>query len=111
MTVKGQSLPPVLNLVKHSATNDILGARMYRSLILTSARSWGERSASHPCRFTPGERAPLPIGQEVGWTSEPIWTIWRSLTFVTVRTRTSNLSVVQPVDSFYTDCATAAHRI
>jgi hypothetical protein len=31
---------------------------MYRSIFLTSALAGGEWSASRPCRFTPGERAP-----------------------------------------------------
>jgi hypothetical protein len=25
----------------------------------------------------PGKEPPVPIGEEVGWTSEPVWTIWR----------------------------------
>jgi hypothetical protein len=25
-------------------------------------------------RFTPGERTPVPIGLEAGWTSELVWT-------------------------------------
>jgi hypothetical protein len=35
--------------------------------ILTSALAGGEWSASRPCRFTPGERAPVRIGQEAVW--------------------------------------------
>jgi hypothetical protein len=25
-------------------------------------------------RFTPGEKTPVPIGQEAGWSSELVWT-------------------------------------
>jgi hypothetical protein len=25
-------------------------------------------------RFTPGDRTPVPIVQEAGWASEPVWT-------------------------------------
>jgi hypothetical protein len=25
----------------------------------------------------PGKERPVPIGEEVGWASEPVWTIWR----------------------------------
>jgi hypothetical protein len=41
---------------------------------LTSALDGGEWSASIPCRFTPGERAPY-TGQESRWAPEPIWTL------------------------------------
>jgi hypothetical protein len=34
-------------------------------------------SASSPGRFTPGERAPIRLGEEAGWTPEPVWTTWR----------------------------------
>jgi hypothetical protein len=33
----------------------------------------GEWSASRPGRFTPG-KDPVPIVQEVGWASGPVWT-------------------------------------
>jgi hypothetical protein len=31
-----------------------------------------------PAALTPGKETPVPIGQEVGWASEPVWTIRRS---------------------------------
>jgi hypothetical protein len=41
----------------------------------TSALDGGEWSASRPVRaLTPGKRPPVPIGQEAGWGSEPVWT-------------------------------------
>jgi hypothetical protein len=27
--------------------------------------------------FTPGEKPPVPIGQEAGWSPQPVWTRWR----------------------------------
>jgi hypothetical protein len=41
----------------------------------TSAVDGGEWSASRPGRaLPPGKRTPVPIGQEAGWASEPVWT-------------------------------------
>jgi hypothetical protein len=39
---------------------------------------------------------------------EPVWTIWRSENSRLYRYSSSDLSVVQPVASRYTDCAIAA---
>jgi hypothetical protein len=30
-----------------------------------------------PAPLPPGKEPPVPIGQEGGWTPEPIWTTWR----------------------------------
>jgi hypothetical protein len=46
-------------------------------IFLTSALAGVEWSASRPGRFTPGETASVPIGEDVGWISGPVWTIWR----------------------------------
>jgi hypothetical protein len=53
-----------------------LGERRYSSYTFSaSALDEGEWSASRPGRaFTPEERTPVPIVQEAGWTSEPVWT-------------------------------------
>jgi hypothetical protein len=32
----------------------------------------GQRHA--PAALYPGERTPVPIGQEAGWATEPVWT-------------------------------------
>jgi hypothetical protein len=41
----------------------------------TSALGRGEWSASRPGRaLTPGKVPPVPIVQEAGWASEPVWT-------------------------------------
>jgi hypothetical protein len=39
---------------------------------LTSALDGGEWSASRPGGFTPGEKAPVPIGEEAVWVLEPV---------------------------------------
>jgi hypothetical protein len=49
----------------------------------------------------PGKEAALPIGEEVRWASEPVWTMWRkekSLALVGNQT-----PAVQPVARRYTD--------
>jgi hypothetical protein len=53
---------------------------MYRwkiHVFLTSALVEGEWSVSLLCRLTPWEGASGNIRQEVRWTPEPAWTIWR----------------------------------
>jgi hypothetical protein len=52
------------------------GERRYSSCSFsTSALDGGEWSASRLGRaFTPGEGPPVPIVQEAGWASEPVWT-------------------------------------
>jgi hypothetical protein len=72
-------------------------------VFLTSALVGAEWSASRPCHFNPCERHPAAIAQEVGWAPEPVWTTWRPH-----RDLNSDLSVLQPVGSRYTDYATAA---
>jgi hypothetical protein len=41
---------------------------------LTSALEGGGWSAPRPGRFTPG-KDPVPIVQEAGWASGPVWTL------------------------------------
>jgi hypothetical protein len=44
-------------------------------LILDLGTRWGWVVSVTPRpRFTPEERPPVPIGQEAGWASEPVWT-------------------------------------
>jgi hypothetical protein len=40
---------------------------------LTTALDGNEWLASCPGRFIPGQRFPVPIVQETGWTLEPLW--------------------------------------
>jgi hypothetical protein len=43
--------------------------------LLDLGTRWGEWSASRPGRaLPPGKGPPVPIVQEAGWTSEPVWT-------------------------------------
>jgi hypothetical protein len=54
------------------------GERKYSSYSFTiSALDGGEWSASRPDRaLPPGKGPPVPIGEEAGWTPEPVWTFW-----------------------------------
>jgi hypothetical protein len=56
-----------------------------------------------------GKETTVPISWEVGWSPEPVWTIWRSYNSLPYRDSNSDLSVVHPVASRYTDYATKAH--
>jgi hypothetical protein len=100
---------PLLNSVKYGAPRvTYCGSGCMGPRFPISAGTRGEWSASRSCRFYPrGKELPVPTVNEVGWTPKPVWTIWRSPTFVNLGTRTSNLPVVQQVDSHCTDCATA----
>jgi hypothetical protein len=71
----------------------------------------GEWSASRPGRFTPGVRAPVPIGKRVRWTPEPVWTTLRRDNFVPYRDSNSDHIVVEPLASRYTDCAVPAPNL
>jgi hypothetical protein len=52
------------------------GERRYSSYSFTTpALDGGEWSASRPVRaLPPGKGPPVPIVQEAGWASEPVWT-------------------------------------
>jgi hypothetical protein len=53
-----------------------LGGRMYSPYSFsTSALDGGEWSASRTgSALPPGKGLPVPIGQEVGWAPQPVWT-------------------------------------
>jgi hypothetical protein len=74
-------------------------------VFLTSALVGGQWSASRPGHTTPEKRTPVPIGYEIEWTLEPVWTTWRRENSWPHRDSNSEPSVVQPVASRYTDCA------
>jgi hypothetical protein len=78
------------------------GVDVWSYIFLTSALIGGEWSASRPCRFTPGERAfdTHWVGGRVG-----LWTKWRRENSWPYRDSNSDVSVVQPVASRYTDYA------
>jgi hypothetical protein len=67
---------PCAELIMHYAMKAYGGVDVYIHIFLTSSLVGGEWSASRPGRFTPGKDTPVPIGLEVGWTSEPVWTMW-----------------------------------
>jgi hypothetical protein len=85
-----------------------MGERRYSSyLYLTSALYGGEWSASRPGHaLPPGKETPVPIGQEAGWTPEPIWT--QRLEEESSASVGDLTPVVQSVVSHYTDWATPA---
>jgi hypothetical protein len=56
----------------------------------------------------PGKEPPVPSGQEVGWTSEPVWTIWRSENSYPRRDLNPDPSIAQPVASRYSEYAIPA---
>jgi hypothetical protein len=58
-----------------------------------------------PAASPPRKEPPVPIGQEAGWTPEPVWTTWRRENSCPHRDSNSDRSVVQPVASRYTDWA------
>jgi hypothetical protein len=78
-------------------------------IFLTLALAGGEWSASLPWRFTPGERAQGThwIG---GWVDlrAGLGDLEKRKILGPTGTRTSTPSVVKPVASSYTDCATPA---
>ena len=43
------------------------------SIFNPCSRRWGRLLNLRPDRFTPEERAKLPIVQEVAWLSRPVW--------------------------------------
>jgi hypothetical protein len=85
---------------------EVLGGERYSSYsFTTSALDGGEWSASRPGRtLTPGKGPPVPIVQEAGWASEPVWTQRLEEKILCPR-RGSNPDrpVVQPVVRHYTD--------
>jgi hypothetical protein len=64
-----------------------------------------------PAALTQGKEPPVPIGWEVGWAPEPVWTMWRRENSWSHRDSNSDSSVVHPVGSRYTDCAIPAHLV
>jgi hypothetical protein len=59
-----------------------------------------------PTALPPGKGAPVPIGQEVGWTPETVWTISRRENSWPYR----DWNPDQPVASRYTDYVTPAPK-
>jgi hypothetical protein len=69
---------------------------------LTSAPDGGKWSASRPgCTLPPGKGPPVPIGQEAGWASEPVW--MQRLEEKSSASVGDRTPVVQSVVNHYTD--------
>jgi hypothetical protein len=63
---------------------------------------WGEWSASRPVRaLLPGKEPPVPIGEEAGWASEPVWT--QRLEEKSFASAGDRNPVIQSVVRHYTD--------
>jgi hypothetical protein len=80
--------------------------RKYKSyLFTTSALDGGEWSASRPsCILPPGKRPMVPIGQEAGWASEPVWTqTLEEKSYCLCRGSNCDRPVVQSLVRQYTD--------
>jgi hypothetical protein len=90
--------------LSHYTPRRVLGVRMYSSYSLSaSALDGGEWSASRPGRAI----APVPVVQEAGWASAPVWTQRLEESFFRLcRGSNLDLPVVQPVARHYTDWTT-----
>jgi hypothetical protein len=64
-----------------------------------ASRDWTVNAS--PLPLYPREINPVPILQEAGWDSKSVWKCTENLI-----PRTFELGTVQPVASYYTDCAT-----
>jgi hypothetical protein len=55
---------------------EVYGRREVHLLLIHDlGHRWGVWSASRPgLALPPGEGPPVPIGREIGWASEPVWT-------------------------------------
>jgi hypothetical protein len=82
-----------------------MGEWIHRSRFLDLGTSWRWLASFTPLSLYP----PVSIGEEVGWTPESAWTIWRSENSWPCRDSNSDPSVVQPLASHYTDYATETH--
>jgi hypothetical protein len=77
---------------------------------MTSALDGGDWSASRPGRaLPPGKGPPVPIVQEAGWASEPVWTQRnRGIVLCPCRGSNPDRPVAQSVIRHNTDLATPA---
>jgi hypothetical protein len=63
-----------LKLIRYTPRKRLDDRRYSSYLFLTSALDGSEWSASHPGRDLHLRKGPpVPIGQEAGWASEPVW--------------------------------------
>jgi hypothetical protein len=65
MNITQRNIKLFLYLIKHYAMKTNEREDVYTQVFLTLALVGGQSSASRPCRFNPGERAPVPIGLSI----------------------------------------------
>jgi hypothetical protein len=63
-----------------------------------------------PAALPLGKEPPVPIGEEGGWATEPVWTTWRRQNCWSYRDSNSDPSVGQSIASSYTDYAIQYQR-
>jgi hypothetical protein len=92
----------------HNTPMEAQGERIYSSYSFMSlALDGSEWSASRLCRALPGKGPPVPIVQEAGWASEPVWTErLEEKSFRLCRGWNLGSLVVQSVARHYTGWAT-----
>jgi hypothetical protein len=91
---------------------DVWGSGCINPHFLGLGTSWRWVVSFTPLPLYPLERAPVPSLQDIGWTPEPVWTIWRSENFLTTSgLKTPSPLLVQSVASGYTDWAIPAPYI
>jgi hypothetical protein len=62
-------------MLNEAVSCDVRGSGGITPSFLTSVLDGGEWSASRLGRFTPGERASIPIGKNAKWAPEPVWAL------------------------------------
>jgi hypothetical protein len=87
--VKLINLQAVLVCNVLSGHEDIWGSGGIAPPFLTSALDGGGWSASRPDRFGPGKKPQVPVGQEAGWASEPLWRREKFLSLSQIESRPS----------------------
>jgi hypothetical protein len=99
---------PVLNKLSTTPWRRT-GEWMYRSTFSWPRHQMEVSGQLHvPAALPPGKEPLVPTGQEVGWTPEPVWMIWRRGNSWPYQDLNSDPSVVQPIASHYTNYATPA---
>jgi hypothetical protein len=61
-----------------------------------------------PATLPPGKEPPVPIGYEAGRAPEPVWVTWRIENSWPYCDLDPDPLVIQPLASYYTDCAIPA---
>ena len=96
--------------IKKHVTETYWGLAAQCDVILTSILGRGKTNSSD-CRFTSGKEVRVSIGQEAGWTSDTLWTLWRgtkSLALPWNQSQIPGLSTSQ--SNHYTDSRNSSHE-